>query len=347
MRKAIAISTLIIALSAHAFGAMSDSLEQRFEDEHLGRHMMRGPKGEITAAICNGPDSQRLGYDMCLADKWSVCTVSDEIAKMSRFGIDYCQFFDQNLGGGWGLCYSKSHGHPPIPGAWATDAMLSLQRDVASAAGKDGMILGCEGAAAMPYVPQLFYNDARFQWSFWRSGFSGGRPVPGLAFVFHEWMCNFSGNMCGSFDIDPFYRWSYSFHNGDMLSLVLGPNDGLMTGWGRPWTEAFPEQGALVSLVRRFNCLRKKFTSFLLEGRMVRPPFRCESGKAKIKYAGWGEYGEIAVDGVIVSFWENAKGERVGFATNWRREPSDLKVTRPGGQTEILRLAPLETIELQ
>ena len=39
--------------------------------------------------------------------------------------------------------------------------------------------------------------------------------------------------------------------------------------------------------------------------------------------------------------------ERIGFATNWRREPSDLKITHADNQTETRHLAPLETIELQ
>ena len=322
----------------------SYSLEQWFEDERLGRHMVRGPKGEITAACCNGPDSQRIGYEMCLADEWSVRTVDDEIAKMSRFGIDYCQFFDQNNGGGWHLCYAKHHGHPPIPGAWETDAMLALQKRVAAAAMRNGMLLGCEASAATPYVPQLFYNDVRSQWGFWKGGLGGGRPVSGSSFVFHEWSCNFSGNMCSSRDVDPFYRWTYSFHNGDMLSLILGPDDGLVVGWGRPWSEGFASQDALVSLVRRLNALRKKHPSFLLEGRMVKPFLKCESRQVKLRVT---KEADVDVPEVTVSFWENSKGERIGFATNWRHEPAELKITRPEGQTETRRLAPLETVELR
>jgi len=324
----------------------SYSLEQRFEDERLGRHMMRGPKGEITAGCCNGPDAQRLGYEMCLTDDWSVRTVADEIAKMSRFGIDYCQFFDQNNGGGWHLCYAKHHGHPPIPGAWATDTMVALQRKVAASAARDGMLLGCESSAATPYVPQLFYNDSRSQWAFSRCGIGGARPVSGTAFVFHEWMCNFSGNMCASRDVDPFYRWTYSFHNGDMLSLILGPDNGLVAGWGRPWDEKFAEQDALASLVGRFNALRKKHPSFLLEGKMVKPFLACTSRSTKLRVTRQTAV-SVEVPEVIVSFWENAKGERLGFATNWRHESSELKISGADGQAEIRRLAPLETIELR
>ena len=319
------------------------SLEQRFEDEHLGRHMMRGPKGEITAAICNHIEyGQRLGYDMCLAEDWSIRTVEEEVGKMARFGIDYSQFFDQNLGGGWLLCYAKHHSHPPIPGAWATDAMSTLQKRLVASAGSHGMALGCESAAATPYVPSLFYNDARSM-----IGFRFGRPVPGLAFVFHEWQCNFSGNQCGISECDPFWRWMYSFHNGDMLSLILGADDGLVEAWCRPWREKFPEQGALVPLVRRLNAIRKKDPSFLLEGRMIRPFVACESRPAKVRYCLWGGTGEVETKEVFTSFWENAKGERVGFASNWRREPSELKITYSDGRVETRTLAPLETIEIK
>jgi hypothetical protein len=50
---------------------------------------------------------------------------------------------------------------------------------------------------------------------------------------------------------------------------------------------------------------------------------------------------------VLTSFWENAKGERIGFASNWRQEPSALKITHRDGRVEIRQLGPLEVIELK
>ena len=316
------------------------SLEQRFEDEHLGRHMMRGPKGEITACICNGFDAQKLGYDMCLAEDWCVGEIVAEAAKLSRFGIDYTQFFDQNLGGGWLLCYAKHHKHPPIPGAWAVDAMIALQKRLVASGG--GMVFGCEQTAATPYVPTLPYSDIRptIGLMFF------GRPVPGSSFVFHEWMCNFTGNQCGMGKMNPFWRWASGFVNGDMFSFVLGDNDEIVQGWPSNWKDDFPERGEFVSFVKRLNDIRKRHPSFLLEGKMIRPFLKCESRPATVKYEGWSS-GTVETTEILTSFWENAKGERIGFAANWRREPSELTITYADGRVETRCLAPTEVIELR
>ena len=317
------------------------SLEQRFEDEHLGRHMMRGPKGEITACVCNGFDSQKLGYDMCLAEDWCAGEIVAEAAKLSRFGIDYSQFFDQNMGGGWLLCYAKHHKHPPIPGAWAVEAMSALQKRLVAEG--NGMVFGCEQTAATPYVPTLPYSDVRPMPGL----MFFGRPVPGSAFVFHEWMCNFTGNQCGMIKrMDAFWRWMSGFHNGDMFSLVLNDSGEVVCGWPALWSDGpLPERDALVSVLRELNAIRKKHPSFLLEGKMIRPFLKCESRPAVVDFEGW-RSGSVETTEVLTSFWENAKGERIGFASNWRREPSELKITHPDGRTETRTLAPLETIEL-
>ncbi len=80
---------------------------------------------------------------------------------------------------------------------------------------------------------------------------------------------------------------------------------------------------------------------------MIRPFVACESRPAKVGYRLWGGEGSVETKEVFTSFWENAQGERIGFASNWRQEPSDLKVMRPDGRVKTLRLAPLETIELR
>ena len=318
------------------------SLEQRFEDERLGRHMMRGPKGQITATICNGFDGQKLGYDMCLGEEWCVGEIVAEAAKLSRFGIDYSQFFDQNLGGGWLLCYAKHHRHPPIPGAWAVDAMRALQKRLAASSGADGMTLGCEQTAATPYVPTLPYSDARPMIGLMYFG----RPVPCSAFVFHEWMCNFTGNQCGmTRRMDAFWRWMSGFHCGDMFSLVLNDGGEAVCGWPSLWSEPFPERDGLVQVVRNLNAIRKRHPSFLLEGKMIRPFVKCESRPATVKYEGW-RRGAVETTEILASFWENAKGERIGFASNWRSEPSVLTITHADGRIETRTLAPLETVEL-
>lgn len=313
------------------------SRSAQFVKEGLWRWMMRGPKGEIDASVCNHVRAQRFGYDLCLTEDWSRRTLIGEAAAMARFGVDYCQFFDQNLGGGPHLCWSAEHRHPSVPGAWETKAMVSLQNDMIAAsraAGRD-MVFGCEAVAATPFVRTLPFNDAR---SFVARQY--GRSVPGLSFVFHEWMCNFSGNQA-SCRSDPYFRMAYSFHCGDMMSVVLGAEGRLINSWITPWSEAAPDQNKMIAMVRSLNDLRRKYPSFLYDGRMTLPFAEVTS--------------EMASDGdrsrardypsVLSSFWEDETGAKIGFLTNWRDVPVKATVVRNGRHEDRL-LESHETVVL-
>ncbi|MBQ6329810.1 MAG: hypothetical protein IJI35_12395, partial [Kiritimatiellae bacterium] len=320
------------------------SREAEFEREGLARHMIRGPRGEIEATVCNSP-TFRFGCDLCLTEDWSRKTVEDEVAAMAKFGVDYCQFFDQNIGGAFLPCYSRSHRHPPIPGAWQTAAMVSLQKRLCESVSSAGskMILGCEACAATPYVPYLFYNDAReFR------GYLFGRSVPGISFVFHEWMCNFSGNGCMSVGLDPRCALAQSFHYGDMVTAVLGGEGRLLGKWGTPWSEDRTEQEPFVKLLRNLNAVRRKHGDIFLDGRMVVQPYAVETkpvaNDVDTKYYG---IRHIETSEVIVSFWENDAGKRLGFATNWKTEPSEIVIVRGDGSRETRAVPPCETIELE
>ena len=80
---------------------------------------------------------------------------------------------------------------------------------------------------------------------------------------------------------------------------------------------------------------------------MIRPVLKCESRFVTLPFTLWGVKSSIEVQEVLTSFWENAKGEQIGFASNWRTQPSNITITHLDGRVETRTLAPLETIELE
>lgn len=123
---------------------------------------------------------QRIGYEMCPACDFTIDTVCNEIRKITESQVDYIQFFDQNQGCSAPLCYNSGHGHPAAPGQWLTGAMSHLLNESMRCASKSGrpVILGCENAAAQPYIRYLPFNDLRnhLAWAF-------ARPGPGLQYA--------------------------------------------------------------------------------------------------------------------------------------------------------------------
>lgn len=293
----------------------SYSCEKKFEEEGLISEMIRGPHGEIKAVSCTSPGSQRYGYDMCMARPWCRKTIKDEIAKIQSIGVDYIQFFDQNIGGRFLPCYSREHGHPEHPGVWQTEAMKQLYTESVA---ETGALLGAEAAGALPYIKELPFSDLRnnFNWPY-------GEPVPAYEFVFHEYLINFSGNQCGlNYHLDLtgcpenlLYRIAYGFAAGNLLSLVLKEDGKLHWGWGLPWSDPEPEQESAFELIARLNKVRRENPEFLLYGRMEKlsVPFACAENFILRKN---GE--KITVPEVIAVEWASPEGERAVVLTNYR-----------------------------
>ena len=308
------------------------SMEDFCRKNHLEDVMIRGPRGEIDAVICNGEDSQRLGYDLCLAESWPADTVCAEVSKLNPRIIDYAQFFDQNLGGAFHPCYARGHSHPPVPGPWQTEVMQSILKRCS----RSGILLGSEAAAAHPYLKYLPLNDLRasFAWNM------GGVPVPGYEFVFHQYICNFMGNQCGisyhmDCDASPdnlLYRIAYAFAAGNLLSVVLEENGLIHWGWVAPWNMKKPEQKPILSLIRKLNDFRRRHSDFLLYGKMLKPPFSVSCKKFPMKIY----YGERDFDAVLHSCWEAPDGRRsAAVFVNWQQEPQTIVVSANGKETEI------------
>ena len=308
------------------------SCEKKCEEENLYKHMIRGPKGEIEAVICCAPQAQRLGFDMCLTEDWSRKTLKDELLKLTECDIDYVQFFDQNLGGCYHACYSRSHKHPELPGSWQTNTMKSLQYEMNALLKKRGskMILGCEGAAADVYIQDLPFNDLRSCWNY-----GCGLPVPGYQFVFHEYCNNFMGNQCGitnllDSEVSPehlLYRIAYAFYSGDLLSVVLKDNKKIHWGWGALWDMKEPDQRQVITFIRNLNKIRRKYGNFLQYGRMEKNKIRLETETYFLRINGK----DIAVPSCLHSAWTAPTGEHAEFVVNFLPKKQCLRLKVPAG----------------
>ncbi len=73
---------------------------------------------------------------------------------------------------------------------------------------------------------------------------------------------------------------------------------------------------------------------------MTLPFVACASSATRLEEAG---RTHEAPD-ILTSFWEDASGQRLGFATNWTEKPEPLELSWPDGTRETRLLTPRETI---
>jgi hypothetical protein len=187
------------------------------------------------------------------------------------------QYFDQNLGGSCYRCYAATHGHPAGPGIWQNHAMTDIYRRLQELVVRNGRktLIGCEGAAAEPFIPYLLFNDNRFHLNL-----HAGTPVPAYAYVNHEYLNNFMGNQnaVGAFvdiaksPLNLHQRVALSFVEGDLLTAILKGGGKLCWEWGSAWDAPGPDHESVVTLMRNLNAWRRGAGKpYLLYGRMLKP----------------------------------------------------------------------------
>lgn len=256
----------------------SYSLEERFAAEHVEGEICTGPRGEAWSRVCNSPRGQRIGYDLCPGRDYTANVVCREVAGAAGIGVDYLQYFDQNQGCTSPLCYSKKHGHPELPGAWQTAAMQTLLDKAQDTAGKT--LIGCENAAAQPYIKVCKLNDLRnhLAWG------TGGVPVALYSYLYHEYTSGFSGNgvwLHGHIDLQKsphFILWNlaWNFVSGNLLSVILKDKGDIHWNWCQLWSDPAPEQEPLIKLIANLSKWRREdMKKFLVAGRMVKAPEVC------------------------------------------------------------------------
>lgn len=305
---------------------------EQFEREDLKNEMCLSPEQRLPYSnICT---DQRVGYDLCPTRKFTADTVKDQVEKMVNAGIDYIQLLDQNHGGTPYFCYSKTHGHPPVPGKWQVDAMKGMLSQVTEKSGK--VLFGCESAAAEAYAPYLLFSDNRFELNY-----VTGRQVPLYAYLFHEYLNNFMGNqVCAGDWLDHekspeniFERIAYSFSAGDMLTLVLNQYGEITWNWGKLKTKALPVQEDVKTLVRNLNSWRSGYgKKYLHTGRMTKG-FDVQCGVnefSRIKLP------PIARKKLHTSSWIGEDKAYGQFIINYNRTAESCCVVLPGNEYELV-----------
>lgn len=298
------------------------STEERFEKENLRNEMCLSPEQELPYSnICT---AQRVGYDLCPTRQFTVNTVNAEVEKMVAAGIDYIQLLDQNHGGTPYFCYSKQHGHPPVPGKWQVDAMKTLLSGV-NKIGKN-VLFGCESAAAEAYAPYLLFSDNRFELNY-----ATGVQVPVYAYLFHEYLNNFMGNqvcVADIFDLDASpdnicERLAYSFSAGDMLTLVLDQYGEIAWCWGQLKTTTHPDQQTVKTLVRNLNQWRRGYgKKYLHVGKMTKS-LNIACGENIFKRNG--SFSDMKRSKLHTSAWLSQDGYFGQFIVNYNTSAQECK----------------------
>ena len=291
--------------------------ERQFCEEGLEQVMCSNSDGTIRSEICK---EQRAGYDLCPACEKTKEILTGEFRKVVESGVDYVQAFDQNHGGNSYFCYSSDHGHTPAPGKWQSQETLEIMKSIQ----KDGVLLGCESAAAEPFISQLKFSDNRYELNYYL-----GLPVPMYAYLYHEFVNNFMGNqICMMLSQEEYnypYRLAYSFLAGDMLTIVLIDDGEISYCWGNDCFKAHTDKKQALQLLKNLNGWRSGAgRNFLHLGRMIKPiPISCGTNVFV------GEDGrKIVVDEVLTAAYEY-NGDTMQFAVNYNNKPITVETEKP------------------
>lgn len=208
-----------------------------------------------------------------------------------------------------------------VPGAWQSEAMSEIYQALmlVLAASDRKPLLGCEAAAAEPFIPYLLFNDNRAPINL---GF--GEPVPAYQFVYHEYLNGFMGNQNSirkSIDIERsplnmLQRLGLAFVSGDMFTVILRGNGDMIEAWGRDWEDPIPNQDHMKTLIKNLNAWRVEGgKDFLVTGRMMKP--LAFEGATDIPMISLPEGRPINLPSIFTSNWQSQDGRHAQFFVNY------------------------------
>lgn len=314
--------------------------------------------------VCRLPDNSmwkdnwdftwRESFTCCLGVEKTKTMAIDFIKELIRLGLDWIQFLDQNNGCAAFPCFSKDHGHPPIPGRWMITEMIDLltrmralaEETLIDTGGKRRLVYSVERPVNELLIPYLPLCDIRvvppghvFGWAMF-DGF-----VPLYHFLYHPYIL-----IQGGFGTapEPYHlqiRNTYNLVIGEVPGAVLQGDGKLLAKDTVNWARWEPDVGsnddALFNIKAGLSLRKGLGKDFLVFGKMLSP--------AEVRGIGMVEwqYGRKnnRIPAVFHSSWRAPDGRSAVILGNWTDTPVSATLRDPRLGSEVCVVSSAEFIE--
>ena len=291
--------------------------------QHDWREDFRRRAAPHACITCDGKVVERAAYwlhggayaKMCGGDDWTVRWFADDVAsELAKRGCTMISV-DQNKGGRFDPCWSRSHPHTPGEGRWKTVAARRLLEEVSNAVRKE------HGKSAVTYEdPNEQFNDLS-SLQLMRDVKLKGEWASVYNYVYHEYMPVFQAEPRSRGDL----VWmAYSAAEGQMPRIVPYMYD-LEPGGGGGWY--FDYMKSWISI------FRGEGRPFLAYGRRIKPP--------QVVCGTITRPDGCSSPAVFVAAYESDKGERAVVLANATHDAQDVQVLFKNSKV-ALTLAPRE-----
>ena len=287
----------------------------------------------------------RPSYPCCVAVPQTRQIALDFIRTVVDLGLDWVQFFDQNVGAAAFPCFSADHGHPPVPGLWLTETMTQLLRQIrllqeaelAQSGGQRPIALSVEAQCNEVLLPYFQITDVRVV----PPGHRADRTfVPLFHYLYHEFILIQGGFGTGP---EPYHlpiRNAYNLVIGEIPGAVLQDDGRLLNKDTWNWAPYEPYVGsnddALEQLRTSVALRRGPAKDYLVFGRMLAP-----AQVEGIATERWQDGGyDHQIPAVFHAAWRAPDGRLGVVLANWTTAPQTVLLRDPRlGERVVLHLA--------
>lgn len=318
-----------------------------FEEQRGADTVCRTANGQLWKECWD--TSWRESYPTCLGVERTRQTAESFCRRLMEDGLDYIQFLDQNVGCTAFPCYADDHGHPPMPGAWMTEAMERLGQTFEQIRQESGrpMTFALEQPCCEYFMPYIQICDVRVGppgHPYYEGGF-----VPLAMYLFHEYILFQGAFGCGQ---EPYHLALRTAAN-----LVWGAiPGGVLTDKGEfvnrdhpmPWSEwepALGDNGHTMTMMKHATALRRGIGKpYLVYGKM-QPPAEITN----IETMHWEFGGESSnAPAVFHSAWKSPQGKYAVVLANWTNTPQTVTLSEPRlGPARSITVPPLNCMLIE